>query len=73
MSHYYEILFEEAVVLAELLGLEQVEYRESPYAGVEIVNPDGGYITWVHDFAYTKIAGLPGDWVWQGDYWFLCL
>ena len=65
--------------LVELLGIEDFMICKSPYAGIEVwwnlAAPKGKrkMLTYVSDFAYSNTNDLPGDWTWQGDYYFLYL
>lgn len=75
---------ENAIALAELIGVENPQFRDSCYNGTEIFwveEKDGKevvrIVTFVEtcskfgDFAYTRnIEGLKGDWQ-KVDYYFL--
>ena len=70
-----------ALIVAELLGIANPTIRASCYAGWEICwqeSDDGElrivtYVNGGHEFCYTRdCTGLNGDWK-KVDYWFLYL
>ena len=73
-------MLQDAKIIAELLGIKNPIFKNSPYSGIEILweeNPQDiklRFITFVGDFCYTKNPmGLNENWISQLSDWMLYL